>query len=72
MLGERENALDYLNKAFDIGPILGMHDYIDIFPPFDSLRDDPEFKSIIKRAKDEKARLREEVKQMELRGEINL
>ena len=50
----------------------GFSNYIDVFPPFDTLRDDPEFKVIVKRAKDEKARLREEVKQMELSGEINL
>jgi len=72
MLGERDKALDYLSKSVNAPSISGMHDYIEIFPPFENLRDDPEFKAIVKRAKDEKARLREEIKQIELLGEIDL
>jgi hypothetical protein len=43
-----------------------------VFPGFDNLRNDPEFKAIVKRIEDEKASLRAQVKEMELRGEISL
>jgi TolB-like protein/Tfp pilus assembly protein PilF len=59
---------DYANKGF----INGGHDFILIDPFFESLRDDPEFKAIVKNAQEEKAALREQVRQMEERGELTL
>lgn len=38
------------------------------YPLFENLRDDPEFKAIVKRAQDEKAALRAQVREMEERG----
>jgi hypothetical protein len=43
-----------------------------IDPFFEKLRDDPEFKAIVKQAQQEKAKLREQVRQMEARGELDL
>jgi hypothetical protein len=46
---------------------------IMIFDPmFENLWDDPEFKAIIKKAQDEKAAIREQIREMEYRGEIDL
>ena len=49
-----------------------MHDYVLIDPFFESLRDDPEFKAIVKQAQEEKAALRAQVREMEERGELTL
>jgi hypothetical protein len=43
-----------------------------IDPFFESLWNDPEFKSFIKQAQDERAALREQVREMEERGELEL
>ena len=48
------------------------HDYIDKYPPFKKLKDDPEFKAIIKRVQDEKVALRVQIKAMEERAELDL
>jgi len=50
----------------------GWHDFLLIDPFFESLRDDPEFKSIMKQAQNEKAALRVQVREMEERGELTL
>ena len=50
----------------------GWQDFILVDPFFESLRNDPEFKDIIKAVQEEKAALREQVRQMEERGELNL
>jgi TolB-like protein len=42
------------------------------FPAFDNLRNDSEFKAILKRIEDDKASLREQVQEMEQRGETEL
>jgi len=47
-------------------------DFILNDPFFESLRDDPECKAIVKHAQEEKAELREQVRQMEERGELTL
>lgn len=39
---------------------------------FEILRDDPGFKAIVKRAQDENAAIREQVKEMEERGKLDL
>lgn len=74
--GEKDKALDYLerfteNRGFR-GLERGWHDFILIDPFFESLRDDPEFKAIVKQVQDEKATLREQVRRMEERGELML
>jgi len=43
-----------------------------IDPFFESLRDDPEFKAIVKQAQEEKAAIRAQVREMEERGELTL
>ena len=43
-----------------------------IDPFFESLRDDPEFKAIVKRVQEEKAAIRAQIREMEERGEIDL
>ena len=42
------------------------------FPGFNNLRSDPEFKAIVKRIEEKRASLREKVREMEQRREINL
>lgn len=70
--GDRDEALKYLSEYAKQGFRGGWQDYIMIDPFFESLRDDPEFKAIVKKAQDEKAALREQVREMEERGELDL
>jgi len=72
ILGEKEEALKYLSESAELGFIWGYHDFVEIHPPFEKLWDDPKFKAIVKRAQDEKAAIRAQVREMEERGEIDL
>jgi len=46
--------------------------WIEKHSPFENLRDDPEFKAMVKQAQEEKAALRAQVRGMEERGELDL
>jgi len=72
MLDDKEKAVEYLSNAVDLGLKFGWHDFIEIYPPFENLWDDPEFKAIVKRAQDEKAAIRVQVREMEERGELDI
>ena len=69
--GDRKKALENLNEFAKRGFTSGWHDLILIDPFFESLRDDPEFKAIVKQAQEEKAALRKQVREMESRGELD-
>jgi len=69
---ERDKALQYLAGYAQGGFHNGWHDFILMDPFFESLRDDPEFQIIVKRAQEEKAALRAQVREMEERGELDL
>ena len=70
--GDRDQALKYLVEYGKKGFHAGNHDFIQIDPFFESLRDDPEFKAIVTQAQNEKAALRAQVREMEERGELDL
>jgi len=70
--GERKKALENLNEFAERGFTGGWHDFILIDPFFESLRNDPEFKAIVKQAQEEKAALRAQVREMEERGALDL
>jgi len=70
--GDRNEALKYLYEYAELGFDNGDHDFILLDPFFESLRDDPEFKAIVKKAQEEKAAIRAQVKEMEERGELDL
>jgi len=69
---DHKESLRYLNEAVNIGLKGGFHDFFPICPIYEDLWDDPEFKAIIKRAQDEKAAIRAQLKEMEEHGEIDL
>ena len=71
-LENKEEALQYLSKAIEFGLENGGHDFLVIDPTLENLRDDPEFKALVKRAQDEKAAIRAQVKEMIDNGEIDL
>jgi tetratricopeptide (TPR) repeat protein len=71
LLDENEKALQYLRELEKLGTIEGAFN-LKTFPGFDNLRNDPEFKAIVKSIEDKRAAIREKVKEMEQRGEINL
>jgi TolB-like protein/TPR repeat protein len=71
-LENKEEALQYLSKAVEIGLKNGSHDLLVIDPTFENLWDDPRFKAIVKRAQDEKAAIRAQVQEMVDKGEIDL
>ncbi len=70
--GNKKQALKYLAEYAKRGFMYGWHDFILIDPFFESLRNDPEFKSIVQQAQDKKAVLRVQVSEMEERGELTL
>jgi TolB-like protein/tetratricopeptide (TPR) repeat protein len=69
---KRNEAIKYLSEYAKGGFTNGWHDFILIDPYFEKLREDPEFKAIVKHAQDEKAAIRAQVREMEERGEIDL
>ena len=69
---EKEKALRYLSKAIDIGMLTGWQDLLETILAYENLWDDPEFKAIVKRALDEKAALKAQLREMEERGELDL
>jgi len=71
LLDEKEKALESLSNAVDLGLQMGSHDLIKIYPPFENLWDEPEFRAIVKRAQDEKAAIRAQVQEMIESGEID-
>lgn len=71
LLDENVKSLKYLSEAAKLG-FYDWHIAVRTFPGFDKLRDDAEFKAILKHSEEEKAALREQVREMEQRGEINL
>jgi len=70
--GENDKALKYLGEAINLGVHHGWHDLFEIHPIYKDLRDDPEFKALVKKAQDEKAAIREEVLKLMENGEITL
>jgi TolB-like protein/AraC-like DNA-binding protein/Tfp pilus assembly protein PilF len=70
MLGENEKALKYLSQLEKFG--LFEYPITLKFPGFDNLRNDPEFKAIVKRIEDQRAATRAKVREMEQSGELHL
>lgn len=73
LLDKKEESLKYLSQAVEKGKGCSYW-YIDFEtdPRFENLWDEFEFKSTMKRLKDKKQALQEEVKKMRERGEIRL
>jgi TolB-like protein len=72
LLDAKEKALEYLAESVNIGLKLGFHDFLNMDPVFESYRDDPGFKAILKKAQEDKAATREIIKNMEEQGELDL
>jgi tetratricopeptide (TPR) repeat protein len=70
--GNRQEALNYLVEYAKLGFSDGWHDFILVDPFFKNLRDDPKFKVIVKKAQDEKAALRTQIREAEEQGELDL
>jgi tetratricopeptide (TPR) repeat protein len=78
VLDENEEALKYLSNVL----VLGFGDYwdvgnawfdlIELLPTYAKIRNNPEFKAIVKRARDEKAAIRAQVQEMVESGELDL
>jgi TolB-like protein len=72
MSGNKEKSLENLSKAIDIGLYWGSFNVLDRMPFYDSYKNDPEFKAIVKKAKDKAAKSRSEIDEMRKQGEIDL
>jgi len=67
-MGDVKNALINLNKYdFKVGPY---HSIISHVPIFESLWDNEEFKDLIKKINEEKAKVMEEIFALEAAGEL--
>jgi TolB-like protein/tetratricopeptide (TPR) repeat protein len=73
LLEDKEMSIKYLRDLSNL-TIAGFYSPVtfNIFPGFDFLRTDPLFIELEKLSENERVSLRAQVKQMELRGEINL
>jgi TolB-like protein/Tfp pilus assembly protein PilF len=72
LLNDKVKAIHYLSKLEESGFFAGMQDFIMIFPAFENLWEDPQFNIIMKRVRDKKTRLREQVNEMRSTGEIHI
>ena len=73
LLGDNKKALEYLSKIESARSGLYETPYkIRTFPGFDKLRNDPEFKAILKRIENEKDSIRAQIIEMEKRGELDM
>ncbi len=72
LMDDKKTSLEQLSKAVDLGIIWGFYKLPSIVPFYENIRNDTEFKAIINRIEDQKASQRAQVKEMELRGEIDL
>jgi TolB-like protein/Tfp pilus assembly protein PilF len=71
ILDENKKALKYLSELEKSGHPQQFYT-INTFPGFDKLRNDPEFKAIVKRIEDQRAAVRQMVREMEQRGDLHL
>jgi len=69
-LGKKEEAYKWLREYEKLGFRDGMHEYIKVDMLFDNLRNDEEFKEIVKRANDKADEMRSRIDEMEERGEL--
>jgi|GEM_PF-4290066 len=70
VLGNKEEAYKWLREYEKLGFNSGVHEYIKIDIMFDNLRNDGEFKQIIKRANDKADEIRARINEMEEQGEL--
>ena len=70
--GNHPEALKYLKKYAEIGFAYGWHDFIENDPFFESLRENPEFRTVVSQARKDKEDHRRKLEEMEARGEIRL
>lgn len=70
VLGNKEEAYRWLRENEKTGFGAGLHEFIKYDPLFDNLRNDEEFKEIVKRANDKAAEIRAKINRLEERGEI--
>jgi TolB-like protein/lipoprotein NlpI len=70
VLGNREKAYKWLREYEKLGFLHGIHEYIKVDLLFDNLRNDDEFKEIVKRANDKADEIRARINEMEEQGEL--
>ena len=68
LLGEKEEALGWLLDYEENGFGAGLHDFAKYDPPFESIRDDPEFQAILKRESARIAKERENITRLKKEG----
>jgi TolB-like protein len=72
ILNQKEKALKYLSEAVKIGIWADDADLLTINPVFENLREDPEFKALVKSAQDKIAIKKAKVRELEEKGELAL
>ncbi len=65
-LGDQDNCVRWIEKAEEAGFL--QYKYLELWPYFDSVREDTRFQAILQRMKDKVAEMREQVVAMELKG----
>jgi Tfp pilus assembly protein PilF len=72
ILDEKEKSFKYLSEVIDKELFLSLMDFAQSSPFYENLREDHDFKALVKRAEDEKGAAIDQVLEMVQRGEINL
>ena len=70
ILDEKEKALKYLSKFEKTGFHFSTFDLIEISPIFENIRDDKEFKAVIRRVHEKKAVMKAQIREMEADGRL--
>jgi len=68
ILDEKEKALKYLSEFEKTGFHFNIFDFIEISPVYENIRDDPEYKVIIRHVQHKKATLKAQIREMEKDG----
>ncbi len=70
IMGEKEKALNYISEFEKTDLNFSMFDFIETSPIFESFRDDPEYKAMIRRVHEKKAVMMAEIRAMEKDGKL--
>ena len=69
-LGDKEKAYNALRQLEKLGFQGGVHEFLKYNPLYDNLKNDDEFKEIVKRAGERAAELRKSINELEEQGEL--
>ncbi len=68
LLNDKEEALKWFKRFLENGFLIGLHDYAEYDPCFDNIRNEPEFKEIVRQGKEQIEEKRIKIRKLEKEG----